>query len=126
MSEPIDIEPREGEQFGDWLGRAIKALNPADFATAYLGRDRPYNGPKIQTVDWEALRVLSDGATPGPWRAVSLSVENDRWTVSRSDNLDPLFQGGRVRAERDAFLIAAAVNYVRVALSATMETTDHE
>lgn len=45
LQEPqIDIEPRDGEEFGDWLGRAIKAMNPADFPTAYLGRDRPYNG----------------------------------------------------------------------------------
>ena len=51
MSETeIDIEPREGEAFGDWLGRSIKALFPADFATAYLGRDRPYNG-QPQTVE---------------------------------------------------------------------------
>jgi hypothetical protein len=44
VNDEIDIEPREGEEFGDWLGRSMEALNPSDFATAYLGRDRPYNG----------------------------------------------------------------------------------
>lgn len=44
MSDEIDIEPREGENPIDWLARAIKAINPADYATASLGRDRPYNG----------------------------------------------------------------------------------
>lgn len=62
MSEPIDIEPQEGEEFGQWLGRAMEALDPSDYATAALNRDRPYNG-QPHTSEGKRGRTLVEGIT---------------------------------------------------------------
>ena len=62
MSEPIDIEPREDEPFGQWLGRAMEALNPSDYATAALNRDRPYNG-QPHTDEGERGSTMVEGLT---------------------------------------------------------------
>jgi hypothetical protein len=100
MSEPIDVEPREGEEFGEWLGRAMAALAPGDFATAYLGRDRPYNGQPhtdegirgATEVRGITMRDLKDCFVIGAFESTGLAAEDypdDIWGIDWSD-LDPM------------------------------------
>ena len=56
----------------------------------------------------DALRALSDAATPGPWR-----VGDDGWGVVGADE-DPRHT---LRIADDSAFIVAAVNYVRAALT---------
>jgi len=54
-------------------------------------------------------------ATPRPWRQISVSDQNDRWTIAQAGVGhafgDPsMFVGSRVRNAADAALIVEAVN----------------
>jgi hypothetical protein len=52
-------------------------------------------------------------ATPRPWRMISVSDQNDRWTIAQAGvghASESMFVGSRVRSEADAALIVEAVN----------------
>src|SRR5690606_11834551 len=98
--EPIDIEPREGEAFGPWLGRAMEALNPSDYATAALNRERPYNGQPHTDEGWRGqqpiegltMRDIKDCFVIGAYRATGKSLEDYPTTLYDIDwnHLDPM------------------------------------
>lgn len=100
MSDPIDIEPRDGEEFGPWLDRAVEAINPSDYATASLNRERLYNGqPHTDEgirgsthVEGLTMRDIKDCFVIGAFRATGLPKEQYPRNVYGIDwdDLDPM------------------------------------
>ena len=100
MTEPIDIEPRDGEEFGPWLGRAMEALSPSDYATATLNRDRPYNGQPhtdegirgSTMVEGLTMRDIKDCFVIGAFRSTGKPVEDYPRNIFGIDwaDIDPL------------------------------------
>ena len=100
MSEPIDIEPREGEELIPWLERAMEAMNPSDYATAALNRERPYNGQPhtdegirgSTLVEGLTMRDVKDCFVIGAYRATGKPMEDYPPTLYGIDwnDLDPM------------------------------------
>ncbi len=97
MTEPIDIEPQEGEEFGPWLARAMETLSPSDYATASLNRDRPYNGQPhtdegirgSTLVEGLTMRDIKDCFVIGAFRATGKGLDEYPATLYGID-LDPM------------------------------------
>ena len=96
----IDIEPRDGEEFGPWLHRAMEALNPSDYATASLNRERPYNGQPHTDEGWRGqqliegltMRDIKDCFVIGAYRATGKGLDEYPATLYDIDwnDLDPM------------------------------------
>lgn len=84
----------------DWMARAIRTLNPADYATAALGRDRPYDGQPhtdegtrgATLVSGLTFRDVKDCFVIGAFRASGLSPDQYPADIYGLDwaSMDPL------------------------------------
>ncbi len=100
MSQPIDIQPHGGEEFGPWLHRVLEALHPSDYATAALNRERPYNGqPHTDEgtrgktfVAGLTMRDVKDCFVIGAYRSSGLPVDDYPPTIYDLDwtVMDPM------------------------------------
>lgn len=95
-----DIDQRPDEPFGDWLMRAMKTLNPSDYATAALNRERPYDGQPhtdegtrgSEPVVGLTMRDIKDCFVIGAFRSTGLPVDQypaDIYGIDWSD-IDPM------------------------------------
>lgn len=99
MSE-IDVTPQPDESFVDWLWRASQAMDPNDYATVTLGKDRPYNGQPhtdegirgSEQVRGLTMRDIKDCFVIGAFRSTGLSVADYPDNIYKIDwnDLDPM------------------------------------